>query len=388
MNVDRFDGLLLDEYITLIFGLYSLTQGSPEATINVATVAQNLNIEPEAVAAFFNSRSLSMEEFRNLFAGGGWTKDDFLSLITPSRFVGDTTEIRRYPFTHIDSDTHLILDPTCVVELLTSGLYWTIFDGLPERPARDRERFRELWGRAFELYCVDLLTHFYGTSGSGLSPLRPNIEYQGAEGSGQIDALLDYGNEVILFEMKASLLSLEAKFSRDWNRLEAELRRNFVENEQGKPKALRQLARAAKALIAGRVLSGKAPERVFPVVIVDEKAMECLAMNTYINEVFQDLLGGDVPNGLRPLTIMSIDELEELLPYIQQQGVSWTELLQSRFKNDNVVITSVHQGLYNINRDRKTAIMRNSFLINRYEALFERMKKVCPPTASDGSDKN
>ena len=379
LNVDRFEGLLLDEYLTLIFGLYSLAQEKPGGTINSATVATNLNIPAESVSSFFNGRSLSIEDFRDRFAGRGWAKENFLSLVVSSRFVKDTTQIRKYPFARIDPDTHLVLDSTCVVELLTSGLYWSIFDGLPPRPSRDREHFRELWGRVFELYAVDLLVHFYGKSDSGLSPLRPNLEYRGTDGNGQIDALLDYGNEVILFEMKASLLSLDAKCSGDWNRLQKELVRNFVGNEEGKPKALHQLARAAKAIAEGAVLKGKAPDYIFPVLIVDEKAMECLAMNTYLNELFQDIRDRELVNRIRPITIMSIDELEELLPYIEQQRVSWSELLSSRFRDDEVVITSVHQALYNINSDKNTPLTRNSFLLDRYQEMFESIKKLCPP---------
>jgi hypothetical protein len=93
LNVDRFEGLLLDEYLTLIFGLYSLAQ--PGGTINSATVANNLNIPAESVSAFFHKRSLSIVEFRDRFAGGGWAKENFLSLVVSSRFVKDTTQIRK-----------------------------------------------------------------------------------------------------------------------------------------------------------------------------------------------------------------------------------------------------------------------------------------------------
>lgn len=59
--------------------------------------------------------------------------------------------------------------------------------------------------------------------------------------------------------------------------------------------------------------------------------MECLAMNTHLNEIFLDV--GETASGVKPLTVMSIDELEELLPFIHANKVSWTEILQSRLEN-------------------------------------------------------
>ena len=70
---------------------------------------------------------------------------------------------------------------------------------------------------------------------------------------------------------------------------------------------------------------------------------------------------------------MSIGELEELLPYIEQAKLSWRDLLSSRFRDSEVIITSVHQALYNINRDRQTPHIRNAVLLERFESVFARV---------------
>lgn len=89
----------------------------------------------------------------------------------------------------------IILDLQFIVDLLSSGIYWTIFDSLAESL---RDTFREMWGRLFELYVVELLQEHYPTvSGILLSDLN--------FADGQIDALLDFGEFVIVIEAKASL---------------------------------------------------------------------------------------------------------------------------------------------------------------------------------------
>jgi hypothetical protein len=74
---------------------------------------------------------------------------------------------------------------------------------------------------------------------------------------------------------------------------------------------------------------------------------------------------------------MSIGELEELLPYIEQGKLSWRDLLSSRFRESEVIITSVHQALYNINRDRQTPNIRNGLLLERFESVFARVRGLC-----------
>jgi hypothetical protein len=318
--------------------------------------------------------------FRGHFAAGGWTAEQFEGLISNQQFVTDTTPLRRFPIIRLDEDRCLVTDILFVVELVTSGLYWSIFDGLA--PSR-REDFSSLWGSVFELYTARLLRHYYPGE-SELNPFRADVDYDIGGTTGQIDALLDYGNETIIFEIKSSLLTLNAKCSRDWDALERDLRRKFVENERGSPKALRQLARTATLIARGELLSGHTPEHIFPVLMVDEKAMECLGMNSYLDRLFRGFLDEDVAGRVRPLTVMSVDELEGLLPYVAAGAVRWQEVLCERFTDHGVSLISVHQALYNICRDRKVPVRRNDFLLQRFEQMFSRMKGLY--TAEDGQN--
>lgn len=380
IDTTRFEGLRLDEYVTLMFGIHSLVTQGRNCIVSAATVARNLKIAQDSLNAFLQARALSVHGFRDQFAAGGWTAEQFEGLISNQQFVTDTTQLRRFPIIRLDEDRCLVTDILFVIELITSGLYWSIFDGLaPNR----REDFSSLWGSVFELYTTRLFRHFYPGE-SELNQFRADVNYDIGGVTGQIDALLDYGNETIIFEIKSSLLTLNAKCSRDWDALERDLRRKFVENERGSPKALRQLARTAAFIARGQLLSGHAPERIFPVLVVDEKAMECLGMNTYLDRLFRGFLDEDVAGRVRPLTVMSVDELEELLPYVAARDVGWQEVLRERFTEHGASIISVHQALYNLCRDRKASVRRNDFLLQRFEQVFSRMKDLY--AAEDGQN--
>jgi hypothetical protein len=199
--------------------------------------------------------------------------------------------------------------------------------------------------------------------------LHADLAYNG----GQIDALLDFGDVVVVFEFKASLLLRGAKFSRDPVQFEAEVRRKFIENERGKPKALRQLANSATAIAERRVRTVTAPLRIFPVLVFDETTFQGVGVNEYLNRLFRPLLPSEHARCIRPLTIMSVEEVEELLPYVEHNDTSWQTLFEERFIGDDVAWESVHQILYHFHQHKNVPLRRNTFVLPEFEHVWKSM---------------
>ena len=274
---------------------------------------------------------------------------------------------RQQPFLRLDDGRVVILDLQFVKDLLTSGVYWQLFDGLP---GQKRETFRDLWGRAFELYVVDLMQTFYPAESQMLGT---DITYTG----GQIDALLDFGPDVFVFEAKSSLLTEAAKRHGDPSMLAKDVERKFVRNERDDPKAVMQLERAARSIVEKAVPTTITPKRIYPVLVTDETASESFGFNAYLNEHFQLELGG-LPT-VRPLTVMSIDEFEELLPYASENVFSWAELCEARFDKREVCVLSVHQAIYDLRNDRNGEVKRNKYLLARISILALARSQDTPP---------
>lgn len=294
-----------------------------------------------------------------MVGGGLGTREGFADEIQRRPFLTDSLNLfRQYPLLRLDENQALILDLQFLVELLTSGVYWKIHDSLP---GAKRKHFKELWGRLFELYAVDLLGEFYPPTSQILTA---DLKY----GDGQIDALLEFGPDVLVFEMKASLLTEPAKRLGDEAEFVRDFNLKFVRNERGKPKAVVQLVTSCKAIENGTVPTATRPARIYPVLVSDEPVVEAFCFNAYLNEIFQSELGSSTQ--VQPISATSINELEEMLPYVSQNAFSWRDLLGSRFNDGGVYPFSVHQAIYDWAQKNRIQPLRNQAIRKRFEQVW------------------
>jgi len=365
------NGVPLAQFAALVFGLFAYGR-SPGANVRVLFNAKEIFSQtgfPQALLEqFLDARARTVDQFRELFSKGQRiSMATFTDELTRRSFLIDSLNtFRTYPFVRIDSEKIVMLDVQFVAELITSGVYWSIHDGLLREK---REAFKQLWGRMFELYAVNLLAHFYPPLSRMLSS---DIEYDG----GQIDALLDFGTYVLVFEIKSSLLTEPAKRSADKDSFVADFRRKFVENENGKPKAIKQLASASRAILAGEIDIAKKKQApvMYPIFLSDEPAVEATFMNAFFNEEFQK--EGISDSKVKPLTIMSIDELEQTLSHVTDNDFSWEELLDSRFNDFGVYPNSVGQAIYALTVVKGLTSKQNPALKRKYDEFGAIMRNV------------
>lgn len=352
LDISAFGGIPLRRYTPFVFALYAIvTRGRlPEGACDIDLTQLPVDapeLPPEYMTKFFDRRSATAAQFADEF-GVAHSENAFRNRVKSSSFSTDFTPFRRRPFLRIGESRYLMLDSDFVIELVSDGFYFAIIDGLPDKDARNKFQ-SQIWGRAFELYVIDLFTHFFPAPETSVITPRWLLSAGEAFEGGQIDAMLDGGNEVIVFEIKASRLRAGTKLSRDGKQIATETRLKFVENEDGDPKGVRQLAKACQAVAMGRVtVAGRAqPRVVYPVLICQERAFEGLGGNKYLNSLFLPFRKESPNCKVRPLTVISIDELEELLPHVASR-LEWRDVFEGRFHRDDVNLTSVHQQLYNL----------------------------------------
>ena len=230
--------------------------------------------------------------------------------------------------------------------------------------AAERKRFLNYWGDIFERYVQDLLTHYY-TSQAPVNRTYP--------GDGQVDALLRVGDDLIVFEVKAGFLRDEAKGSRDPEIIDAAMRRKYVTDDAGKGVGVRQLAATAAALFAGKVPGVKATGRIYPILVGEDPILQTPAVNTYLNDIFREEITDD---RVCPLTVMLVDELEQLLPNIAADDVTWQELLTRRFNGSRVVAEPIHTTLIDVAIERGFGRRADRFLRKQSEMLIEIIKNA------------
>ena len=365
LNVSRITvgSLPLNDFIAVVFGLFAYgrkLKGPQFSIFDVRQIFSQVVFPTAILRKLVKDRALTAKAFRKRLPGGNArTRKAFDEEMERRSFLtGSLNVFRNYPLMKLDVNRVLILDRDFVAELLTAGVYWNIFDSLPRNR---RESFKELWGRLFEIYGVDLLKDFYPQT-SGI--LAADLHYDG----GQIDALLDLGEVVVVFEIKSSLLTEAAKRSSDSSTFVADFERKFVRNEKGKPKALLQLAASCKAIEEGRIQTAMKPGRIYPVCVSDEPAVESFFFTAYANETFEKEL--PPRSRIRPVTMMSVNELEEILPYVSDNSFGWSELLDFRVGGPTGGAFSVHQAIYDLLREKGLSARRNQAIRKSFDEVW------------------
>jgi hypothetical protein len=380
----QYYGVSLEHYTFAVFALYARDQqlngpallNNPDLAIfDSGTFLEQTSFPQQVFQRFLDEASVSFEFIRRKLSGtdGGWNEQALSELLGSSIFATDFLALREQPILHLGASRFLVFDPDFLGELLSSGIFFQIRAAIREGKGA---QFMSLFGRLFELYLAELLAHFY-PPGSGI--LQVDVHFRG----GQVDALLDFGAYVVLLEFKFFLLRHEIKHNRKSGELETSLREKLVENERGERKAARQLAQAAQA-IQDRSLKTAflANKPIYPVVVVYESGLECPGANAFINRFFQEYREKITdPSLVRPLTVMSVEELEGLLPQAQAAQTTWQEVLESRFSRNEVHLISVHQAIYDILKKRGKNGRNNEFLRETFDLVFEAIATHFPEHA-------
>jgi hypothetical protein len=355
-------GLGLPDFIAVVFGLFSagrkMTLDIRNAVIDSSRIFEKMG-PSDALAKFVEKRSLSFEEYRKRSRGATNETTGNSGGLESGAFVKTNLNMfRQYPLLRIDEARLLILDIQFLAELLYTGVYWSIFDGLPKSK---RPLFRQLWGRIFELYVVGLLSEYYPPASQ---ILRPDVPFE----DGKIDALLDFGPDVIVFEIKSSLLSETAKRGGVRDKFEQEVLLKFVHNERGEPKAVEQLVAACKAIEGGSVGTTINRPQIYPIILSDEPVVGAPCFNSYLNETFWRR--ANPSERVKPLTVMSVDEMEGILGSVSAGTFQWTEVLNRRFfDGSRVAPMSVHQAFYELLRKKRATGWRTADRTKKFKDI-------------------
>ncbi len=344
------DGLRMEEHLALVFGIYTNVRDAvlkqKTCIIDMEQFYNVTTLPHEGIRVFLDRRSGDADAFHAELNLGITGADTFTQFITNGGKAMDAIVIKQRPmFRHSDGH-YSILDARFLIELASTTLYWTIFDQLDKK---GRDLFSIFWGECFERFVLRELEFFYPVTAQ---LLHTHV----AIADGEIDALLDYVDFVITIEVKSGLLAKDPRLMRDPDVLRAEIEKKFVT-----PKGVRQLAKAAQAVVAGEAHTLRSDCRVYPILVVDEPVLQCFAANRYLDERFKAGYP-DRPVSVAPMTIMLIDELEELLPYVAAGAIGWREVLDARFTTEGVVPDPFHTTLVSVRRAKDIAHRRNEFL--------------------------
>jgi len=111
---------------------------------SIKEIFSQTNFPQPILDKMLETRAPSLDAYRELLTKGKELDHAaFVADTTTRSFLTDDLNIlRRYPLLKVDDDRVLILDLQLIAELLTQGVYFSIFNSLP---SSKRDTFRDFW---------------------------------------------------------------------------------------------------------------------------------------------------------------------------------------------------------------------------------------------------
>ncbi|MGK2860236.1 MAG: nuclease-related domain-containing protein [Thermoanaerobaculia bacterium] len=355
-----FAGLPYRSYFPLLFGLYTTARRACErqrtSIIDASEVAAKASLLPEEFIAFAASKSQTLAEVRNQI-GRIDTEAEFTRRVESSAWTSDVLAFRKKPLLVLSDGRYLVADMQFLFENTSAGLSWNFVEALRSKKAK--HAFLGYWGSVFERYVQELMEHYLPGA------IRRNVGFE----SRDIDVLVELPDAALVLEVKSGFIPQEVRGCRDQALFRDEIEKKYVVDRQGRAKGVRQLAASARALREKSVPGVSTSfQRIYPILVAEDPVMQTYAMNAYMNELFEREFdrGGDAA----PLTVLLIDELEEILPHIAGGDISWKEVLDARLVGDKVVAAPMHTTFAELQAERRMDPRADSFLASHGDELM------------------
>jgi hypothetical protein len=415
---DRFlklTGLKLDDYLLMILAVYlnyegiarrdgavkKLIENPGEFNIGIDVIFGKMRFTPEERRAFFRQTSTSVDGLAEACK--------VVRSKSPLMQQYDFTALRTYPliYTREQEDVVTCLDLSFLAEKISTGVYYSIKQPLDDKAkrlqtegdeaaaeiaAKDHFDFLGYWGGAFEIYVNDRLRetnyidvqNFYANPYYDDPPAKTDREV--------FDAVLDYGEALVVFESKGKYLELGAKYSGDrdlfltdlksvnrigkgvyqladnlqWvfdNRPEAKRRTFHQRDAQGRPIKtfdLRDISRI---------------KRIYPVIVHQDFSLRLNGANQIMREFFGTELAQRAVDAelVRPLSLLSVADLEILLPYLAD--IPLPEVLDEYAKYDDP-LTTFEIVFASFRKNRGMALRRNEWIDRRSDEIWQQLKDL------------
>ena len=415
---DRFlklTGIELPNYLLMILAVYLNYEAIARRDGAVKTLIENPREFNIGVDVIFGKMRFTAEERRAFFRQTTTSVDGLAEACRAvrSRFPlmqqYDFTGLRTYPlvYTREQEDVVTCLDLSFLAEKISTGVYYSIKQPLEEKAkrleadgdeagakvaAKDHADFLGYWGGAFDIYVNDRLRE---TEYTGVQNFFANPYYDDPPTRGDrevFDAVLDFGNALVVFEHKGKYLELGAKYSGDRELLLADLksvhrigkgayqladdlqwvfdnrpdgrRRTFHERDgDGAP---------AKTFVANDISRIK---RVYPVIVHQDFSLRLNGVNVIMREFFNEQVAQRAVDRelVQPLSLLSVEDVEILLPYLSD--VSLLDVLEEYAKyNDPLTTFEIIFG--NFRKTQRIAARRNQWIDRRSDEIWEQLKAL------------
>jgi len=323
---------------------------------------QRENVPPDHIDAFFNKSSATTRDLQTFARHQESLDTDFLVF-------------QRYPLVQVNAANYICLDPGFLLDKCGKSLYWTLHDA--QQPDQ-RHQLLTYWCALIERYVHWLFAQTYQGRGTTI----PSPQF--ANGDEAFDFAVLEGSRLVVIEVKASILTVQAKYGFSADLLGKELHRKAITGEDGERKGVAQLHQNLRRFLGGDDLSGinrGSVKMIYPVLVFLDRSFTSPYLHELYNEHFdRSALRGSPNRVITPLSALTLDDLENCLPYTNEH--SMTEILDSYWLRNRNVSPEQRQFRVPILDDKKPGKDVARARLNRFSDDFQRAKASEPSVTS------
>lgn len=367
-----YSGFSLDDFMFIIFAilvLYMIRRdeiiSNPQAIfIDVENFTRHSDISSENVLKLLNLISIPIEHYKNEILK---SKDVDLNY--------GFLPFKKYPLARIYEGKYLCLDFNFLLDKISNGIFWLINDKLP---SSEREKFHTFWGKIFESY---LIYFFEETKLLKKDRFIPKPLFDSSENE-VADSILNFGEDLVLFEYKFTILTQKAKYSSSKNELIDEIKIKFEKNQKGEWKGYGQLANNINKLLSKdnrftcKYINKKKIKRIYPVLITYEHIFNAPFTNYFLNKYFENLINFSSINGhieIKPLVVFTVEDFEAAQPFLND----FSRLIQERLDFDEELDWSFYDFLKQKYQENKS--LKSELIWNEYHKYAEEVTRTFFP---------
>jgi hypothetical protein len=244
----------------------------------------------------------------------------------PVRLAWESTPFQQRPFVRFDDGQLVLTSPRALYSWLTDGWYYRLLDIAMGKGERDA--FTTYAGYLFEAYVLELFQLALPKRPAGAGSVHGEQPYGAGGGEMTSDVAIDYGDDLLLFEVISTRLPLGVRAEADHAELESYLERTFLDK-------IDQLDRVSRDVLAGRAhIPGVDPARVrriWPVVITAGDITETEPLWKWLHE--HTPAGTFADPHVQRLTLLDVEDIE-ILAGLVAAGAEINDIITAKARSD------------------------------------------------------
>lgn len=247
----------------------------------------------------------------------------------------DFMAFRGKPFIRLKKHHYAITNQSFVIEHMFNSVYFELKQYRNDAGFISDDEFRQYYTTEFsqkymfEGYLNKVLPHntqFY-ISGSQCDDELDKARKKGVntDGIAPPDYYIRIPEGCIVFEYKDALTNAKVKEARNAEKLFAEIRKKFFENERGSHKGVTQLLDVAAAIQDGNFFfdNPSVNSEIYPVLVVDNPVYTMHGMHTLLESMMREecIKRGMHSDTIKPLVLMDVATMKLYADYFSSNGL-------------------------------------------------------------------